>query len=224
MSRSIIILLLVLALSVVGIEYFFDARDILNYYQELKWIVASHYLLALACFFSIYWAATALSLPTASFLSLIGAAIFGWFVLPIIILGASLGALCVFLLAKNIFRKALTQKVNRYLLSATDAFQKSPIRWCLTMRLIPFIPFWAANILPAVLGMATTPFFFTTLIWIIPGSTIYVGLGTGLDTIFLRGEDASMFSDPSVWWPLIALGLLVALSTRLKCKINKEKT
>ena len=166
-----------------------------------------------------------LSVPVAASMTLFGAALFGWLALPVIVLASSLGALCIFLLAKTLFRKNLTFRVEKYLSRARNIFQKSPVRWCFTMRLIPFVPFWVANILPAVLGMAWIPFFIATLIGIIPGSAIYVGLGVGLDTVFLRGENAavSLFWDPHLWVPLMALGIFSALSTCFKSNFNKEK-
>lgn len=225
MSRSSVVLVLLFVSIVICIGMLFDVHDILVHYQFLKLVVANHYWTALTGFFFFYFAAVALSLPTSSILSLIGAAIFGWTVLPVIVFAATLGALCVFLLAKTVFRKALTKKVDHYLPVMTSTFKETPIRWCLTMRLIPFVPFWAANILLAALGMSPTTFFVATLLGIIPGSAIYIGLGTSLDIVFIQGRDVdiSIFVMPSIWWPLVALGLLTALSTRFKRKLNKEE-
>ena len=225
MNCSSIVLSLLFISVVICIGMLFDVHDILIHYQFLKLVVANYYWMALTGFFFFYFVAVALSLPTSSMLSLIGAAIFGWTVLPVIVFAATLGALCVFLLAKTVFQKVLTKKVDQYLPVMKSTFKETPIRWCLTMRLIPFVPFWAANILLAALGMSPTTFFVATLLGIIPGSIIYIGLGTSLDIIFIQGRDVdiSTFVTPSIWWPLAALGLLTAISTRFKYRLNKEE-
>ena len=221
MSRSIIVLLLLIILTSVGISIFFDDRQILDNYQNLKFFVASYYLLSLIVFFLVYLLAIALSLPLASILTFIGAALFDWTALPVIVVAASLGALCVFFFAKTLFRSTLEKRVHRYLSGLGDIFQESPIRWCLAMRLVPFIPFWAANIIPAVLGMGWWQFFLATCAGIIPGTAVYVGLGIGLDSVFSDGKsvDLNVLQDPAVWGPLVGLGILIAFSTRFKSTV-----
>jgi Uncharacterized conserved protein len=164
----------------------------------------------------------ALSIPVAAVLTLGGAALFGWAALPVIVLAASIGAVCVFVLAHSLLRERLKTRVSYWIERVESEFRKSPVRWCLTMRLIPVMPFWAANIIPALLGMRVLPFFYATAIGILPGTAIYVGLGRGLDHVFQQGSvpDLTILSAPEVWGPLIALAILSALSTRFRGQQN----
>ena len=109
-------------------------------YSEFKLIIQNQYLWSAVIFFLIYLAVVSLSLPVASLLTLMGAALFGWISLPIIVSAATAGALVVFLLASTIAREFFSQRAGGAD-SVQTAFHRSPIRWLLTMRLIPFFHF-----------------------------------------------------------------------------------
>ena len=193
-----------------------------HHYQELKAFADGYFIQSLIGFFVVYVLIVALSIPVAAVLTLGGAALFGWAALPVIVLAASIGAACVFMLADSLLRERLKTRVSYWIERVESEFRKSPVRWCLTMRLIPVMPFWAANIIPALLGMRVLPFFYATAIGILPGTAIYVGLGRGLDHVFQQGSvpDLTILSAPEVWGPLIALAILSALSTRFRGQQN----
>ena len=192
------------------------------HYQELKAFADGYFIQSLIGFFVVYVLVVALSIPVAAVLTLGGAALFGWAALPVIVLAASIGAALVFMLAHSLLREMLKTRVSYWIERVESEFRKSPVRWCLTMRLIPVMPFWAANIIPALLGMRVLPFFYATAIGILPGTAIYVGLGRGLDHVFQQGSvpDLTILSAPEVWGPLIALAILSALSTRFRGQQN----
>lgn len=218
-ARALLIFCIALiAVAIWWVPQWLSFAQLASHYQALKTLIDAYPFTAWALFFTLYMSVVALSIPVALVLTLGGAALFGWVALPLIILAASLGATLVFLLAKTVFRATLQSRVASWLAGVESAFQESPVRWCLTMRFIPVMPFWAANIIPAVLGMRIAPFFLSTLVGILPGTAIYVGIGRGLDHIFQRGTvpDLTVLQAPSVWAPLLALGLLSALSTRFR--------
>jgi uncharacterized membrane protein YdjX (TVP38/TMEM64 family) len=185
-------------------------------YQDLKAFADAHLIQALIGFWCVYVLVVALSIPAAAVLTLGGAALFGWAALPVIVLAASIGASLVFMLARSLLKEMLATRVSHWIEGVESRFKQSPVRWCLTMRLIPVLPFWAANIIPALLGMRLVPFLYATAAGILPGTAIYVGLGQGLDHVFQQGSvpDLTILSAPEVWGPLLALAILSALSTR----------
>ncbi|MDB2620013.1 VTT domain-containing protein, partial [Litoricolaceae bacterium] len=171
-------------------------------------------------FFLSYVASVSFSLPIASFLTLAGSAVFGWVALPTIVLAATTGAFLVFILASTVAREFFFSRADVVLDRVRSVFAKSPIRWLLTMRLIPFFPFWLVNILPALLSMKSRDYLFATLIGILPGTAIYVAVGRGLDTILTAGDepDWNLLQSPEVWLPLVLLGSLTAVSAVLKSR------
>lgn len=192
----------------------------LNQYAEFKRLADDQFWWALSLFFFSYVVSVSLSLPIASFLTLMGSAVFGWAALPTIVFAATAGAFLVFILASTVAREFFFSRAYVVLDRVRSVFAKSPIRWLLTMRLIPFFPFWLVNILPALLAMKTRDYLFATLIGIFPGTAIYVAAGRGLDTILTAGDepDWNLLQSPEVWLPLVLLGSLTAVSAVLKSR------
>lgn len=218
---------LVWALSLIGLMLvIWVSRDSLNVglmvnrYAEFKQLAGDQFWWALCGFFFGYVVSVSLSLPIASFLTLMGSAVFGWVALPTIVLAATVGAFLVFILASTVAREFFFSRAHVVLDRVRSLFATSPIRWLLTMRLIPFFPFWLVNILPALLSMRPRDYLFATLIGIVPGTAIYVAVGRGLDTILMAGDkpDWNLLQSTEVWLPLVLLGSFTAVSAVLKSR------
>jgi len=95
----------------------------------------------------------------------------------------------------------------------------------LVLRLIPIFPFWVVNIVPALLGINARTFISATLIGIIPGSVVYVLLGSGLSHIFATNQtpDMSIIFDPKILLPLLALAALTILPILYQRLVTKRK-
>ena len=195
---------------------------LISRYSEFKLIIQNHYAWSIGIFCLIYVAAVSLSLPVASLLTLMGAALFGWISLPMIIATATAGSLVIFLFASTIAREFFSQRAGSAIDLVQAAFHRSPIRWLLTMRFIPFFPFWLVNIVPAVLKMKMRDYVFATAVGIIPGTAIYVSVGRGLDTLMEQGlkPQWNLIEHPQVWLPLVLLGVFSGVSAfvSVRCK------
>ena len=86
------------------------------------------------------------------------------------------------------------------------------------IRLTPVVPFFLANLLPALVGVRFRNFVLTTALGIIPGALIFTSVGVGLGAIFDRGEmpDLSLLWEPRVLLPLLGLCLLAALPIAIR--------
>ena len=82
------------------------------------------------------------------------------------------------------------------------------------MRLLPVVPFFAANLLPAFAGVRLWPFAATTLLGILPGALILTTLGSGLAGVLSQGgaPDLSVLTSPQVVLGLSGLAAIVALA------------
>lgn len=184
-------------------------------YSDLKLTIDQSKPLALLVFGVLYCLCVALSLPIATLLTLGGAAIFGWIGVIPIWLGATGGAVIVFVAVRFFFAQWAQRTLDQSLRRFRGAFLAHPFRWALSMRLIPVVPFWVANALPALLGMRLGSFVLSTGLGILPGTLIYVSVGVGFDAFFSQGGVPSLetLSSPKVWGPLLALGGLIGMST-----------
>jgi uncharacterized membrane protein YdjX (TVP38/TMEM64 family) len=92
------------------------------------------------------------------------------------------------------------------------------------MRLIPAIPFFMCNLLPAFAGVRLLPFAVTTYLGIIPGALVFTSVGAGLGEVFAKGgtPDLGIIFAPGVLFPLLGLAALSALPTIVGAYRRKE--
>ena len=201
-----------------------SVQNLLDQYSEIKNIIKDRYALSLLIFFLSYVGSVSLSLPVASTLTLMGAALFGWITFPIVIAAATSGALVIFWLASTVANKFFFERATDTLEKVRAVFHQSPIRWLLMMRLVPFFPFWLVNIIPALLKMRQRDYVFATVLGIIPGTAIYVSVGSGLDKMLSQGLSPqwSITENPEIWAPLVLLGIFFAVSTLISNRQKKE--
>ena len=186
----------------------------------------ANYLLAAAVYVGVYVLAVAMSLPGAVFLTLAGGFLFGLFPgVLFVVTGATLGAAGIFLAARYGLGEFLQSRLDQsdgLFTRVRDGIRENEVSYLFLMRLVPAIPFFAANLIPALVGASFRNFVLTTFFGIIPGSLVYTWVGSGLGEGFARGEAPSL---GIIWeWhilgPIIGLCLLAALPIILK-KIRK---
>jgi uncharacterized membrane protein YdjX (TVP38/TMEM64 family) len=93
------------------------------------------------------------------------------------------------------------------------------------LRLVPIIPFFVANLLPALVGVRLRNFLITTALGIIPGALVYTSIGVGLGEVFDRGEhpDLSLLWSPHVILPILGLAALSALPIFINARRGAQK-
>lgn len=179
----------------------------------------ANYLVAALTFMAVYAVATALSFPGGLALTLTGGFLFGtWLGGTFAVTGATVGAIAIFLAAKNGLGDALRERAGGWVKKAESGFRENEISFLLIMRLVPAIPFFAANIVPAFLGASTFNYAWTTFLGIIPGALVYASVGAGLGAVFAAGEDPNfgLIFEPQVLGPLLGLAALSALPIVVK--------
>jgi uncharacterized membrane protein YdjX (TVP38/TMEM64 family) len=188
----------------------------------------AHYGLTAVVFAAAYFAIVALSLPGATIATLTGGFLFGLFPGVIFnILASGSGALAVFLAA----RAGLGAEVAARIAAKGGAaarllagLQKNVWPALFTMRLIPAIPFFLSNLLPAFAGVGFVPFAVTTYLGIIPGALVFTSVGAGLAEVFAAGgsPDMGIIFKPAVLLPLFGLAALSALPNIIRAFTRKE--
>ena len=160
-------------------------------------------------FGAIYTLTVALSLPIASMLTLAGGAVWGWTGAVIIICAATIGSTIVFIAALTVLNEFFEKRTTGFIAKLKSGFQDNAFFYLLALRLIPAAPFWVVNIVPALLGMRLKHYVLATLIGI-TGTLIYVWFARSFDSLLSSGQnpDLSVFKEPSIIAPLLAIGLL----------------
>ena len=86
------------------------------------------------------------------------------------------------------------------------------------IRLVPAVPFFLANLIPAFLDVPLRRFVISTFFGIIPGGVVYTSVGAGLGEVFARGEtpDLGVIFEPHILMPILGLVALAALPIAIK--------
>lgn len=173
-----------------------DNRDTLQAFALERPVVS------VGVFVLVYATSVALSLPIATLLTLLGGFLFGvWIGLGAVVVGATLGATIVFLIAQSSVGNALRQRAGPLYQKVSSHMQTNAVGYLLFMRLVPIFPFFLVNIVPALFGMRVGGYVLATFFGIIPGTFVFVNFGQQL------GEIAAV-SDLVSPQMLLALGLL----------------
>lgn len=150
-------------------------------YEALRAFIADNIVQAVLAYVLLYIAVVALSLPGGLVMTLSGGLLFGWFTGSVAtVIGATIGATIVFLIAKTSFGEALAAKAGPWLAKLRDGFQENALSYLLFLRLVPAFPFFVVNLAPALLGVPLRTYVLGTFFGIIPGTTAFSVLGAGL--------------------------------------------
>src|SRR3990170_1141702 len=125
--------------------------------EALRALIGTNMLLSLAVFVAVYGAAS--------------------------ILGATIGASIVFLIARSALGDLLAARAGPWLSRFRQGFQEDAFSYLLFLRLVPIFPFWLVNLAPGLLGVSFATYVATTILGIIPGTFAFALAGNGLDSV-----------------------------------------
>lgn len=190
--------------------------------EALLAFASAHPIATPLLFIGAYILIVAFSLPGASAATLTGGFLFGVF--PGVfynLTGATLGALGIFLAVRTGLGAGLRDKIDASdgaVKRLTDGIKENEVPVLISMRLIPVLPFFIANLIPAFLGVSAWRFVWTTFVGIIPGGLVYTWVGAGLGEVFARGETPNLgiIFEPFVLGPILGLAALSLLPIILK--------
>lgn len=187
----------------------------------------NHILLA-AIFIAVYVSIVAFSLPGAAVASVTGGFLFGLALGTVFnVTAAVIGASAIFMAARWGLGHTLAARMDASegtLKKIKTGLHEHEISVLLLMRLVPVVPFFVANLLPALVGVRFFNFLWTTAIGIIPGAIVFTWIGVGLGEVFDRGErpDLSLLWEPQVIGPILGLCVLAALPIVIKTVRGKK--
>ena len=180
---------------------------------------------AVLLYIVIYVISVALSVPGAAILTVTGGLLFGqWFGSLYVLVGATIGAMGIFLIARTVLGDALRKRAGPAMQKMEVGFQENALSYLLVLRLIPLFPFFLVNIVPAFLGVNLRTFVIGTFVGIAPGSFVFATVGAGLGSIFERNDNFSLQGvlTPEIIAALVGLAVLALMPVAYK-KFRKSK-
>lgn len=217
-----------LAILVVAVIGFFTLGDLLSFQtladnrEALLAFRDAHYLLTLGVFMAVYVVIVGFSLPGATIATLTGGFLFATFPGALYnVTAATLGATGIFLAARWGLGAGLGEKLEQsqgMVKKIKDGIDENQWSMLFLIRLVPAVPFFVANLVPAFLEVPLHRYVISTFLGIIPGAVVYTSVGAGLGEVFERGEtpDLGIIFAPHVILPILGLAALSALPILLK--------
>ncbi len=186
MSRSRLAVLVAIA-ALVAAFFHFDAGQYLRleYFREQRAAIdafyAAHPIRSAAIYFAAYVAVTALSLPGAAVMTLVGGAIFGLLWGTVIVsFASSIGATFAFIASRFLLRDWVRQRFGDKLHRIDEGVAKEGAYYLFALRLVPVFPFFVINLVMGLTPLRTWTFYWVSQLGMLAGTLVYVYAGTKL--------------------------------------------
>ena len=188
-------------------EYFFKLRQ------------ANFFILALTfILFTIIWVMFAgFGSPVAIFAGFI----FGkWLGLLFLIIGLSIGATGLYIIANYFLKDIIKQKFLSKFQNLEKKFKKSEFTYLLIYRFVGGIPFAISNVLPCMFNVKASNFFWASFFGLLPQFFLVCSIGSGLEKIISENLEApsiiDLISSQEIYLPIIAFVILVLVTLFLR--------
>lgn len=184
-------------------------ENVVAWRDRFHLVLNAHPFLSVLVYVLVYVMVVTLSLPGGLVLTLAGGLLFGTLVGGIAaVVGATAGATLVFLIARAAIADAKLgdlagrvgwlpgvtgsleklRKVDTLFEQMKAGFQTNAMSYLLFLRFVPAFPFWAVNLVAAILDVPLKTYVVGTFFGIIPATMAFASLGAGLDSVIAAAE------------------------------------
>ncbi|WP_440889240.1 TVP38/TMEM64 family protein [Vibrio sp. WZ-1] len=220
MNKKLILGLILLATIVfLGVSFgqYLTLENAKAQQEALNTFISQNFVLAAATYFFAYIAITAFSIPGAAVVTLLGAALFGfWTSLLLVSFASTIGATVAFLSSRYLLREWVQSKFGNKLNAINQGVEKDGAFYLFSLRLIPVFPFFLINLLMGLTPMTIARFYLTSQVGMLPGTAVYLNAGTQLATI----DSLSGIVSPTVLASFALLGLFPIIAKWVMNKIR----
>lgn len=189
----------------------------------------SNFVLTVLGFVLGYVLIVTFSLPGALIATLTGGFLFGTaFGAAVNVTAATIGATLIFSAARMGLGDRLKARMDAsdgMVAKIKKGLDENQWSMLFFIRLVPAVPFFVANLIPAFLSVPLRRFVISTFFGIIPGSLVYTSVGAGLGEVFVRGEtpDLGIIFEPHILLPILGLCVLSVLPVIIKAVTGKKE-
>ena len=201
-----------------GLHEHLSIEALREHRSALNGFVAEMGMIAALAFIALYAVTTLLILPVGAVLTIAGGFLFGVTLGTLyVVIGATLGAAALFLVARSTFGDHFRAKAGPFMQRMEAGFRENAFSYMLVLRLIPLFPFFVVNVVPAFLGVPLRTYVLGTLLGIIPGTLVFILAGAGLGSVFDRG---GAFTAASILTPEIIARVVDKFIMQLEVQLS----
>ena len=227
-SKKLTILFTLIFFAILWITYFlnkdfFQLKTLFFNLEIIQNFIFENFLISILVFSILYSLLIICNFPFASLLSMINGFLFGtWIGGSISIIGGTIGAFGIFLIAKFFFLDLIKKNFLSKYSFIENYFNKNDLELMILIRIIPGVPFFIQNLILAGIGADNKKFFFTTLFGLAPWSFIFGSIGQGLEEIFINKTELSfsLVAEPEYLIPIGFIALLIVTVIIFKKKFK----
>lgn len=224
MYKKLIIAIVLIAIAALLVTQFsqYLTLDVAKAKQaELANYIDAHLLQAALFYFVVYVLLTAFSIPGATVVTLLGAALFGfWLSLLLASFASTIGATLAFLSSRFLLRDWVQAKFSDKLQTINQGIERDGAFYLLSLRLIPIFPFFLINLVMGLTPISTWRYYWVSQLGMLPGTAVYLNAGTQLAEISSLGEIVSL----PVLASFVLLGVFPIVVKWLMGKVQQRAT
>ncbi|NVD06284.1 TVP38/TMEM64 family protein [Vibrio sp. JPW-9-11-11] len=220
MNRKIIFgVVLVTLIVVLGMNFgqYLTLDNAKEQQASLTSFITDNFVLAASIYFITYVLVTAFSIPGAVVVTLLGAALFGfWTSLLLVSFASTIGATLAFLSSRYLLRDWVQSKFGDRLNAINRGVERDGAFYLFSLRLIPVFPFFLINLLMGLSPISTLRFYLVSQMGMLPGTAVYLNAGTQLAQI----DSLAGIVSPSVLFSFVLLGLFPVVAKWVMGKLK----
>ncbi len=222
--KKIILLGLLAVIVLLFFQFDLEQYLTLDYVKSQQQVINQHYLenrlLTLIGFFLLYVVITGASLPGATVLTLAAGAIFGLLTALILVSFAStIGASIAFLVSRYLFRDMVESRFGASLKAVDAGIEKDGPFYLFALRLVPAFPFFVINLVMGLTTLRLWTFFWVSQVGMLAGTVVYINAGTQLAQI----ESANEIFSTAILLSFLLLAMLPFIGRKIVTLLSTRK-
>ncbi|PTC03703.1 TVP38/TMEM64 family protein [Vibrio mediterranei] len=222
MSKKLILGIALLAVIIIlGVNFgqYLTLENAQAQQAALSEYISQNFVAAALVYFFAYIAITAFSIPGAAVVTLLGAALFGfWTSLLLVSFASTIGATIAFLSSRFLLRDWVQSKFGSKLETINKGVEKDGAFYLFSLRLIPVFPFFLINLLMGLTPIKVSKYYLVSQLGMLPGTAVYLNAGTQLASI----NSLSGIVSPAVVASFALLGLFPLIAKWIMARISRS--
>ena len=163
-------------------------------------------------FFAVYVAVSALSIPGAAILTLLGGTLFSlWEGTVLVSFASTLGATLAMLASRYLLRDWVQRRFARQMGTVNTGMARDGANFLFALRLMPLFPFFLVNLLMGLTRMGVFRYWWVSQLAMLPATVVFLNAGRELGKVTSLRDILS----PGMLFAFTLLGVLPLVTRRL---------
>lgn len=152
--------------------------------QALLVFVEQNPLRSAVFYFAVYAAVSALSIPGAAILTLLGGAIFSlWQGVLLVSFASTLGATLAMLASRYVLRDGVQRRFARQMKIVNAGMARDGAQYLFALRLMPLFPFFVVNLLMGLTDISVRRYWWVSQLAMLPATVVFLNAGRELSKV-----------------------------------------